>query len=160
MVKKWIGFNLLFIIAVVIWSWTGETISVEIFAAKTIAQISLLFFLANLNLYFVFLIIRKSKNKEVKKKLAKLSRKAMKLHIPIAVTGTSLIFIHAIIMLNEHPIPFSSFKKLSGVMAFFVLLILLFSGLFRRLKATGFRRKFHITMAFTFLFFFIIHIFN
>lgn len=160
MVKKWIGLNILFILAVVIWSLMGETISVEILTAKTIAQVSLLFFLANINLYFVFLIIRKSKNKEIKKKLVKMSRRAMKLHIPIAVTGTSLIVVHAIIMLVEHPIDFISLKKLSGVAAFLVLFVLLFSGLLRRRKASGFRRKFHINMAFTFLLFFIIHIFN
>lgn len=160
MVKKWVAVNILFIIAVVIWSWQKETISVEILMAKTLSQISLIFFLANINLYFVFLIIRKNKNKQVKKTLAKMSRKAMKIHIPIALTGTSLILIHAVMMLLNHPVELLSLKKISGFMAFLVLLVLLFSGLLRRWRASGFRRKFHITMAFTFLFFFVIHIFN
>lgn len=160
MVKRWIAVNILFIIAVIVWSWTRETISIEILTARTIAQLSIIFFLANINLYFVFLIIRKSKNRDVKKGLAKLSRKAMKLHIPIAVTGTSLILIHAIIMLSAHPLAFLSLKKISGLCAIIVLFILLCSGLLRRWKATGFRRRFHITMAFTFLLFLIIHIFN
>lgn len=62
----------------------------------------------------IFLIIRKSKSKPVKVKLAKISRKLMKLHISLAISGTSLILTHALLMLIKHGI-INVFKGSKGM---------------------------------------------
>ncbi|MBU8906839.1 hypothetical protein [Desertibacillus haloalkaliphilus] len=160
MVKWWIALNGLFLICVLGFSWQKEYLSMMITTSKGIAQAALVFFLLNVNMFFIFLIIRKSKNRNIKKALAKGSRKFMKLHIPIAITGTALVIVHAALMLMHHPSSFTSLKFISGYFAFIVLVVLLITGYRRHKKATGMRRKLHITMAFFFLFIVSLHIFN
>lgn len=160
MVKWWLSINLLFLFSVLLWSWQKELPSTAIITAKGMSQFALLFFLANINMYFIFLIIRKSKSKPVKVKLAKISRKLMKLHISLAISGTSLILTHALLMLIKHPLSLLHVKIVSGMLAIIVLCILLFTGYRRHKKASGFRRRSHIFMAFTFMFFVLIHIFS
>lgn len=110
-------------------------------------------------MYFVLLLIRKGKDRNVKIKLAKITKLMMKFHIPIAITAVVLILLHAMMMVNIHFQQLQNLKIGSGALAFMVLMILLFSGQLRNLKASGFRRKFHYIMAFIFFGFIIIHIF-
>jgi hypothetical protein len=95
----------------------------------------------------------------VKIKLAKISKRMMKYHIPIAITASILIIIHGLIMTSVYFNQFWRGKTISGLVAIGILMILLYSGLLRRKKATGKRRKFHYTMAFTFSGFVLLHIF-
>ncbi|WP_458412823.1 hypothetical protein ACNQFZ_18735 [Schinkia sp. CFF1] len=158
--KGWLISNAAFILLVIFWSfWHRDYSSPIIVVGKTFAVIAVILFLINLNMYFIFLIIRKSKAKGVKKTLALFSRRMMKLHVPIAITGVALILIHAFIMISFHPLELIDVKKISGILALTVLAVHLFSGWLRRKKASGFRRLFHLRMAFIFLFFFLIHIF-
>lgn len=158
--KGWLISNATFILLVIFWSfWHRDYSSPIIVVGKTFAVIAVILFLINLNMYFIFLIIRKSKAKGVKKTLALFSRRMMKLHVPIAITGVALILIHAIIMISFHPLELVDVKKISGIVALAVLAVHLFSGWLRRKKASGFRRLFHLRMAFIFLFFFLVHIF-
>ena len=110
-------------------------------------------------MYFVFLLIRQGKVRNVKVKLAKLSKRMMRYHIPIANTAVLLIIFHAIIMMYARLEHLWEAKIIMGAATIFVLVILLFSGLLRRWKATGNRRKFHYIMAFTFFGFTILHVF-
>lgn len=158
--KGWIISNAVFILLVIIWSfWQREYSSPIIVVGQTLAVIAVVLFLINVNMYFVFLIIRKSKAKGVKKTLALFSRKMMKFHVPIAITAVALILIHAMIMISFHPLELLNIKKITGLLAVVVLLVHLYSGWLRRKKASGFRRLFHLRMAFIFLFFFLVHIF-
>lgn len=159
-VKGWLISNALFIFLVIFWSfWNREYSSPTIVAGKSFAVIAVILFIINVNMYFIFLIIRKSKVKGVKKTLALFSRKMMKLHVPIAITATALICIHAFIMISYHPLEILDVKKISGILAILILSVHLFSGWLRRKKASGFRRLFHLRMAFIFLTFFLIHTF-
>ena len=118
-------------------------------------------FLINVNMYFIFLVIRKSTKRNVKVTLAKIARRMMKSHITIAVTATSIILIHASIMLVQlgpilgylHP------KLVSGYVAILLLALTLVGGYRRYRKASGFRRKFHLSMALIFAVLFTIHLF-
>lgn len=158
--KGWIIGNIAFILLVIFWSFLNrEYTSPSIILGQTIAVIAVILFLVNVNMYFIFLIIRKSKVKGVKKTLALFSRRMMKLHVPLAITATAFICIHALIMLLYHPIALLDLKKMSGLLAVVVLGVHLYSGWLRRKKASGFRRMFHLRMAFVFLFFFVVHIF-
>ncbi|NSL52223.1 hypothetical protein [Calidifontibacillus erzurumensis] len=158
--KGWIISNTAFILLVIIWSfWHRDYVSPIIVFSQSFAVIAVVLFLININMYFVFLIIRKSKVKEVKKTLALFSRKMMKFHVAIAITATALIIVHAILMISFHPIELFAIKKASGLLAMVILAVHLFSGWLRRKKASGFRRLFHLRMAFIFLFFFLVHIF-
>lgn len=158
--KVWIGSNILFILLVIIWSFINqEFLSPIINIGKVLALVALLLFLININMYFIFLIIRKSNNKSLKKKLALFSRKMMKAHVPIAITAVGFVSIHGILMMVFHPIDVFSLKKMSGLAAVGILSVHLYSGWLRRKKASGFRRKFHLSMAFVFMCFFLVHIF-
>lgn len=158
--KGWLISNAAFILLVIFWSfWHREYSSPIIVAGQTFAVIAVILFLININMYFIFLIIRKSKVKGVKKTLALFSRKMMKFHVPIAITAVALILIHAGIMISFHPIALTDIKKVTGLFTLAVLTVHLYSGWLRRKKASGFRRMFHLRMAFVFLFFFLIHVF-
>jgi hypothetical protein len=158
----WIIINVLFIIVSALYIWTFHPYdSSVILFGKLFAQLAIILFLINVNMYFIFLVIRKSKVRNVKISLSKLSRKMMKAHIPIALAGTSLIVIHAGIMLFQlgEIIGFIHPKMITGYIGMFLLSITLFAGILRHKKSSGFRRKFHLTMAMIFTGVFIFHLF-
>jgi hypothetical protein len=158
----WIIINGLFIIGSVLYIWGVHSYdSTVILLGKLLAQLAILLFLINVNMYFIFLVIRKSKVRNVKVALSKLSRKMMRAHIPIALAGTSLIALHAGIMLFQlgEIIGFFHPKMITGYFAIFMLALTLFAGVLRHKKASGFRRKFHLTTAMIFAGVFIIHLF-
>ncbi|WP_342508243.1 hypothetical protein [Sporosarcina sp. FSL K6-2383] len=159
MIARWLAVNVLTVLLLITWSLLYQGFdSYTILTGKVFAHIAFVLFLVNINMYFVFLFIRKSKVRAVKVKFAKLSRKMMKYHVAIAVTATILIIVHAFIIIKIHVDDLLKLKTMSGFLAASMLVILLFSGLLRRKKATGIRRKFHYTMAFIFLGFVLLHI--
>ena len=159
MITRWLTVNVLTVLLLIIWSLLYQGFdSYEILTGKVFAHIAFVLFLVNINMYFVFLFIRKSKVRAVKVKLAKLSRKMMKYHVAIAVTAMVLIVLHVYMMIQIYVDDLLTFKVFSGFSAVGVLLVLLGSGLLRRKKATGKRRKLHYTMAFIFFGFVLVHI--
>ncbi|MEH7122558.1 hypothetical protein V7127_04835 [Bacillus sp. JJ1773] len=159
MITRWLTINIITILVIVLWSLYQGYDSSYILMGKIIAQAAFILFLININMYFVFLLIRKSKIRNVKVKLAKISKKMMRYHIPIAITATLLIIAHAALMISTRFVNLWNTKTVSGAAAIGILIILLFSVLLRRWKASGKRRKFHFTMAFVFLGFVILHVF-
>lgn len=124
------------------------------------SQVSFILFLVNANMYFIFLVIRKSPDRDIKKMFASLSRRVMRGHVPFAIVGTILIFIHAYVMIRTatdvlgmtHP------KILTGFTALTALAVTLFAGNLRRKRASGFRRKFHLVVALSFATIMIFHL--
>lgn len=159
MIARWVSINLVTVLLILLWSWYRGYDSNEIFIGKVLAQAAFVLFLINLNMYFVFLLIRKSKIRKVKVTLAKISKRMMKYHVAIAITATLLIGGHASIMSYTYLDDFWKAKTASGMFAIAILAILLFSGLLRRRKSTGRRRKFHYIMAFVFFGFVFFHVF-
>lgn len=159
MIAKWLSINGITVIIILLWSVYKGYDSSTILIGKIASQAAFVLFLINLNMYFVFLLIRKSKIRAVKVKLAKISKKMMQYHIPIAITASLLILFHAAIMIYALQDQLWKAKTISGMSAIILLAVLLFSGLLRRWKATGKRRKFHYIMAFTFFAGIILHIF-
>lgn len=158
----WITINILFLLASTIYIWIIR--SPESFLVGTgvvLGQAAVILFLINVNMYFIFLVIKKSSQRNVKVTLAQIAKRMMRWHIHIAVVATSIILIHGLIMLNEvgpivgytHP------KMMSGYKALFLLALTLFGGYRRYRKASGFRRKFHLVMAMLFAFIFTVHLF-
>ncbi|MEH7391298.1 hypothetical protein [Bacillus sp. JJ1474] len=145
MITRWLTINIITILVIVLWSLYQGYDSSYILMGKIIAQAAFILFLININMYFVFLLIRKSKIRNVKVKLAKISKKMMRYHIPIAITATLLIIAHAALMISTRFVNLWNTKTVSGAAAIGILIILLFSGLLRRWKASGKRRKFHFT---------------
>jgi hypothetical protein len=97
----------------------------------------------------------------VKIRLAKFSRYLMKWHIKIAVLGTTIIMGHASINLYGvgSLIGWGHIKLLTGYLALVMLAVTLFAGYLRHKKASGFRRKFHLITAMTFLGAVLVHMF-
>src|SRR5213080_3873268 len=120
--------------------------------SQFLAQAAIILFYINLNMYFIFLVIRKTSVRKVKVRLAKFSRQMMKFHIRIALLGTTIIISHAAINLKElGPIVgYAHLKLLSGYLSFLLLLFTLLAGYLRHVKASGFRRKFHLVCAMIF----------
>ena len=160
MVAFWLVINSLFIIAMLIWSLFHESDGVLLEIATVFSQLAVVLVMLNLNMYFIFVIIRKSSSRNVKIRLAKISRRAMKIHVPIAISAASLIVIHiALIALNSH-LDFKNIKIITGILAVTGLIFVLAAGYLRSRKATGKRRKFHILTAFTFFMLIVVHIFS
>ena len=159
MIIRWLIVNSVTILLIVIWSQIQGYDSNYILLGKIVAQAAFILYLINLNMYFVFLLIRKSKIRAVKIKLAKISKKMMKYHVSIAITATILVFGHAGIMLYAHFGKLWIPKTISGTVLIGILGFLLFSGMLRRWKSTGNRRKFHYSMAFIFFGFVFLHVF-
>jgi hypothetical protein len=160
--RLWIFLNGLLVLASIVYIWIIRPHdSSLVVAAQLLAQIGMILFLVNINMYFIFLVIRKSSIRKVKVRLAKFSRYMMKWHIPIAVLGTSVIIGHGAVNLYAIAplIGYSHLKILSGMLAMGTLAVTLFAGWLRHNKSSGFRRKFHLTAAMTFLVAFLVHMF-
>lgn len=160
MVAIWLITNLLLIIGMIIWSYLHETIGFALKTATLFSQASVILVLFNINMYFIFLLIRKVKNRKTKITLAKISRVIMRYHVPIAITATSLIVLHITFILMNTSFDTSNIKMWFGLIAATCLLFTLFAGYLRKQKASGRRRKFHIITAFIFLLFVLQHIFS
>ncbi|MBY0147620.1 hypothetical protein [Neobacillus niacini] len=160
--RLWIALNSILIVLSVIYIWFFRPHdSSLVITAQFLSQMAMILFLVNINMYFVFLVIRKSSVRQVKIRLAKFSRVMMKWHIPIAITATTIIAGHAAINLYEIApvIGYSNLKLVSGYLAMAVLSLTLAAGYLRHKKSSGFRRKFHLITAMAFFLVFFIHMF-
>lgn len=155
------GNNAIIVFSIVyIWFFRPHDSSLLI-TAQLLAQIGVILFLININMYFIFLVIRKTSLRKVKIRLAKFSRYLMKWHIKIALLATTINIGHAAINLyGLGPVlGFNHLKLLSGYLSITLLFLTLIAGYLRHKKASGFRRKFHLLTAFTFLGAFLLHMF-
>ena len=159
MIARWIAVNVTVVVIIAVWAFSKGYDSSYVLIGKIIAQAAFMLYLINLNMYFVFLLIRKSTIRDVKVKLAKISKKMMKYHIPFAITASLLIGVHAVIMAYVRREDFWIWKTGTGVLSLIILAVLLYSGLSRHRKATGRRRRFHYGMAFVFFSIVILHVF-
>jgi predicted anti-sigma-YlaC factor YlaD len=144
----------------VVWSLLHETDGLVLQMATIFSQFAVILVLLNINMYFIFLIIRKTKKRKVKLTLAKLSRKVMKVHVPIAISATSLIILHIIFIVFSIPFDLTKPKLITGLLAVIGLFFTLLAGYLRSKKATGTRRKSHIITAFIFFIVALVHIFS
>lgn len=125
---------------------------------KSIAFLAVLLLIVNWNMYPLFYTIKKGKNKSLKKRLVQYSRKLMPLHPWIGLSGVLLAGIHGWLMWGGRAFSELSITHVSGIIAIMIGLFLLGTGWYRRRKATGKRRKFHLYSAGMFLFIVILHI--
>ncbi|MFP7299691.1 hypothetical protein [Neobacillus niacini] len=160
--KLWIAVNSILIVISCIYIWFFRPHDSNlVILAQFLAQMAMILFLVNINMYFIFLVIRKSTVRQVKIRLAKFSRAMMKWHITIAVTATTIIIGHAVINLYEIApiVGFGNLKLISGYLAITILLLTLSAGYLRHKKSSGFRRRLHLTAAMVFFLVFLIHMF-
>lgn len=158
----WIIINALLVISTIIYIWIFRLHDSQIITlGQVFAQIAIILFIINVNMYFIFLVIRRTKVRKFKITLAKMSRQMMKSHIKLAIIGTILIVFHGGIMLVKlgELIGYVNPKMMSGMLAILLLAITLFAGYLRHKKSSGFRRKFHYTSAFLFTILFMVHLF-
>nr|WP_309099909.1 hypothetical protein [Fredinandcohnia onubensis] len=159
---SWIFLNALLVISTFIYIWIFRSHDSQIVTlGQVFAQISIILFIVDVNMYFIFLVIRRTKERKLKIALAKMSRKMMKSHIKLAIIGTILIVFHGGIMLVKlgELIGYTNPKMISGILAILLLAITLFAGYLRHKKSSGVRRKFHYTSAFLLTFLFLLHLF-
>lgn len=158
----WIFLNALLVISTFIYIWIFRSHDSQIVTlGQVFAQIAIILFIVNVNMYFIFLVIRRTKVRKLKITLAKMSRQMMKSHIKLAIIGKILILFHGGIMFVKlgELIGYINPKMISGMLAILFLAITLFAGYLRHKKSSGFRRKFHYTTAFLFTLFFLFHLF-
>jgi hypothetical protein len=161
--RIWMFANIFLIVGSIVYIWFFRPHdSSLIVTSQFLAQIAIVLFIINVNMYFIFLVIRKTSFRNTKIRLAKFSRYMMKWHINIAITGTILIIGHVLINLFKIGplLGYSHQKMLSGYLAFLFLLLTLLAGYLRHKKASGFRKKFHRIMAMVFTVLFLIHLFT
>jgi hypothetical protein len=160
--KLWVIMNICFFFMSFVYIWFFRPHdSTLVITAQLLAQIAVILFIVNINMYFIFLVIRKTSLRKVKVRLAKFSRVLMRWHIHVAVFGTSVIIGHAAINLYElgQVLGFGHLKLVSGYLALAILSFTLFAGYLRHKKSSGFRRKFHLNAAMVFLVAFVLHMF-
>lgn len=127
------------------------------FSSKRLAHIAITFFSLSFLLYpFLFTISRIPKSR-VRKRLVMFTRIYIRFHIAFAIFGTFLILIHSIFMLRM--IPIQSSYAVTGMIAFTALLAVVSTGILRKFKSSGKRRRYHRYMGFLFIIFVILHIF-
>ncbi len=158
--KIWTIANAILIIGSIFYIWLFcPHDSVLLVISQFFAQAAMILFIFNVNMYFIFLIIRKTKQREVKVRLAAFSRYFMKWHIKIAITATILIIFHAWINFFKlgPVIGYEHIKMLLGYTAIIFLTGTLFAGYLRHKKASGRRKKIHRLTAMVFTILFLIH---
>jgi len=160
--RLWIALNALVIFgtAAYIWLYHPHPFAV-VRSGQISAQAAIIFFIININMYFIFLVIKKTPRRSVKIVLARIARALMKWHIRFALAGAAFIAAHGAVMLVVlgRVIGFAHPKIVSGIAAILALGVTLFAGWLRRRRASGFRRKFHLLAAMSFGAVFLIHMF-
>jgi len=157
----WIILNAIFIlVSLIFFEVFNSNVRTTILIGQFFGQISVFLFLINVSLYFIFLTIKKVKKREIKTFMARLSKRVYRPHIHIAITGASLVLLHAGLMLYRLSgrIGFMNSKMLTGYFAVLMLITTLIGGYRRRQRATGPRRKFHARAALIFALAFFLHI--
>lgn len=160
--KIWMYVNIAFVMISIIYIWLFSSHeNFWIVLSQFLAQAAILLFFINVNMYFIFLVIRKTSIRKVKVRLAKFSRQMMKFHIPIALLGATIIAGHAVINLKEFGplLGYTHLKLLTGYLSLLLLTITLYAGYLRHKKASGFRRRFHLLFAMVFFAAFLLHMF-
>ncbi|WHY86888.1 hypothetical protein QNH39_03155 [Neobacillus novalis] len=160
--RIWTLANILLVVISIVYIWLFRPHdSSLVVTGQVLAQAALILFFININMYFIFLVIRKTSIRKVKIRLAKFSRHLMKWHIKIAVLGATIIAGHALINFYVFGplVGYNHLKLLSGYLAVLLLGLTLIAGYLRHKKASGFRRKFHHFTALTFLGAFLLHMF-
>lgn len=122
-----------------------------------LALIALFLFFNNWSLFLLMRAIRHSKTRKNKVRLASVTRYVMKAHIPFALIGTGLILGHGVLMLIYHPLSILELKKLSGIIAFLILGIHLYSGYLKYRRTSKKRQRVHMVTAFTLFFLILAH---
>jgi hypothetical protein len=160
--RLWIWANVILVVILLLYIWLlSPHDSSMVVLAQSLAQLGVILFIVNINMYFIFLVIRNTSQRQVKIRLAKFSRVLMKWHIRIGITGAILILAHAMINFSQMGpvLGFAHLKLLSGYLAITLLSLTLLAGYLRHKKASGFRRRFHLVTAMLFLTAFLVHIF-
>ncbi|MCQ6281365.1 hypothetical protein [Bacillus sp. EB600] len=158
--RLWTIANVILILGSILYIWFFRPHdSTLIIISQFLAQAAMILFIFNVNMYFIFLIIRKTKQRNVKVRLATFSRYFMKWHIKMAITASILILGHVLINLVKiGPISgYNHLKMLLGYTSVTFLVITLLAGYLRHKKASGFRKKFHRIMAMAFTVLFLLH---
>lgn len=158
----WIFVNFLVVSGTSIYIWVLNPVDSAVVAlGQLFSQLAIILFIININMYFIFLVIRKSKQRSMKISLAKISRKMMKSHRLLGITGAIMIVFHVTIMVTKlgSVIGLSSGKFIAGYVSVSFLISTLFAGYLRHKKASKFRRKFHLFSALSFGIAFLVHIF-
>ncbi|MFB6467784.1 hypothetical protein ACE38V_13420 [Cytobacillus sp. Hz8] len=159
--KLWAAANIILLFGSIIFIWIFQPhINTLTVISQFLAQIAIILFIVNLNMYFLFLLIRKTKQRTMKIRLATFSRYLMKWHIKIAISSALLIAGHVIInfMKLGRIIGYDHIKMMMGYMAFILLQVTLIAGYLRHKKASGFRKEFHRVTAMVFTVIFLIHL--
>ncbi|MBO0959366.1 hypothetical protein J1P26_06435 [Neobacillus sp. MM2021_6] len=160
--RLWSLANILLIVVSIVYIWFFRPHdSSLVITGQVLAQVAVILFFININMYFIFLVIRKTSVRKVKIRLAKFSRYLMKWHIKIALLGATVIIGHALINFYElgPVIGYGHLKIWSGYLAILLLGTTLVAGYLRHKKASGLRRKFHLISAMAFLAAFLLHMF-
>lgn len=131
----------------------------SILVASVMGIIGLFFILFNWNMHAIFSKIRKLKSRNERIKIAKYARKIMPYHLTIGICGLLFVTGHSILEIYNYGISLHM-KTLSGLLALTGLIIVTISGYLRRVKATRYRRFFHLYSSMILFVLVVIHIFS
>jgi hypothetical protein len=154
--NKWFYINItIFLFAL----WKGIIMYLPyVKAAVLFALIGLFFILVNWNMHGMFLQIRTIQDRQHKIRIAKVAKKIMPFHIWIGMSGFILIIIHACFIIHLYGFHWHNLKIISGLVALTAFACHVTTGLLRKVKPSGKRRRAHIRTAFILIFTVVVHI--
>jgi hypothetical protein len=86
------------------------------------------------------------------------AKRIMPYHIWIGISGFILIIIHACLIINLYGFHWQNLKMVSGLIALTAFVCHVITGLLRKLRPSGKRRRAHIRTAFFLIFTVVLHI--
>lgn len=130
----------------------------SITSAKIFGLLGLLFIMYNWTRQAIFKSIRDAKERSIKIKFAKLSKRKLPFHKWTGTIALILIIFHGSLILKDYGLLLGNKKLVAGLLAGSVLFLLVASGWIRWMKTTPVRRYVHWGLGFLIFFSVLIHI--
>ncbi|MFD1848502.1 hypothetical protein [Oceanobacillus bengalensis] len=143
--SKWFYFNFfLFILALwqVVTHYSFPCLSMPVL----FGLIGFLFFLFNWTRNAVFSTIRNAPSRNMKMKLANLSKKVMPFHRWTGTCALLFILVHVSLIFQWYGFSFQNPKMIAGLLAFINLILMVATGWLRLVRPTGKLRKIHLRL--------------
>lgn len=132
--------------------------SSPITTAKIFGLLGLFFLMYNWTRHAIFKSIREAKERRIKIKFAKLSKRKLPLHKWTGSLALVLIIFHGVLILKDYGLLLENKKLVAGLISGSVLLLLVASGWLRFIKTTPVRRYVHWGLGFLIFFSVLLHI--
>lgn len=155
--SKWFYLNIM-LLGIAVWKVIEHTLHAGSHLSVWIGLMGLFFFLFNWTRHAFFSTIRNHPNRQMKIRLARISKKVVPYHRYTGTTALLLVVMHGIFMLHRYGFAYHWLKMWMGLIAAVALLFMVLSGWLRLLWPSVKKRYLHIYLGMSLFFLILIHI--